>query len=227
VSHSSVNPSGDIESRHLEAVPPDGSRNEEDHQLIRRAQEGDRRAFETLICRHGERLLRMVRTIARTREEAEDIVQDTFAAAFFKVNTFASRSSFFTWLYRIALNKTISRRRQRRLETTHFGQSLDQTPEMIGPQAAPDQILEREEQISRLRQAIARLEADRQTVLALRDVDGKDYSEIAEILNIPIGTVRSRLHRARADLRELLQSPFFAKKTKTGNDPAEQGENIP
>jgi RNA polymerase sigma-70 factor, ECF subfamily len=175
-----------------------------DGDLIQLARDGDADAFDALVRRHADRLLRMVRNLTSTREDAEDVTQETLAAAYFKLDSFAGKSSFFTWLYRIALNKAISRRRMRRIETTHQGRNLDDAPptEDRGPQV--DGRLEQEEELIRLRAAIAQLEPDRRSALVLRDVDGRDYGEIAEILNIPVGTVRSRLHRARCDLKAIL-----------------------
>ncbi len=178
----------------------------DDGQLIKLACEGDASAFDTLVRRHAERLLRMVRSLTSTPEDAEDVTQETLAAAYFKLDSFAGRSSFFTWLYRIALNKAISKRRLRRLETTHTGRHLDDAPPPTDSAQPADSRLEQNEQLEQLRQAIVRLEPERQKVLVLRDVDGRDYGEIADILNIPVGTVRSRLHRARCDLRQLLET---------------------
>lgn len=158
-------------------------------------------AFDALVARHAQRLLRMVRNLTGTLEDAEDVTQEALAAAYFKLDSFAGRSSFFTWLYRIALNKAISRRRARRLESTHASCPLD---DAAADAPGGEEVLLRGEQIQRLREAIARLEPDRRSVLVLRDVDGRGYDEIGEILNIPKGTVRSRLHRARCDLRHLL-----------------------
>lgn len=176
----------------------------DDGRLIEQAKAGDATAFDALVRRHADRLLRMVRSLTPTREDAEDVTQETLAAAYFKLDTFAGRSTFFTWLYRIALNKAISKRRLRRLETTHSGRHLDEAPTPADPAAPAISRVEQAEQIEQLRNAIRQLEEDRQKVLVLRDVDGRDYGEIADILNIPVGTVRSRLHRARCDLKQIL-----------------------
>lgn len=179
---------------------------EEDGRLVKLAQEGDASAFDALVRRHADRLLRMVRNLTDQAEEAEDIAQEAFASAYFKLESFVGRSSFFTWLYRIALNNAISRRRIRRMETTHVGRSLDDATPPAGNGLEASENLQRAEQVQLIRDAIARLEPDRQSVLVLRDIDGRDYDEIAAILNIPSGTVRSRLHRARLDLRQLLSA---------------------
>lgn len=181
----------------------------DDGELIRLAREGESAAFDALVRRHADRLLRMVRNLTGTLEDAEDVTQETLAAAYFKLDSFAGRSSFFTWLYRIALNKSISRRRKRRIETTHRGQPLCDAAATDGSDEKHNQSLDRmvqDEQLERLRTAISQLDPERQKVLVLRDVDARDYGEIAEILNIPKGTVRSRLHRARCDLRRLLEA---------------------
>jgi RNA polymerase sigma-70 factor (ECF subfamily) len=179
---------------------------ESDGDLIRLAKDGDETAFDSLVRRHADRLLRMVRNLTSCREDAEDVTQEALAAAYFKLDSFAGRSSFFTWVYRIALNKAISKRRLRRIETTHQSRNLDDAPAVEDPQAATESLLEQRETAEMLREAIARLEPDRRSVLVLRDCDGRDYAEIAEILNIPIGTVRSRLHRARCELRTMLET---------------------
>lgn len=176
-----------------------------DGDLIQLARNGDSNAFDSLVRRHADRLLRMVRNLVANQEDAEDVTQEALAAAFFKLDSFAGRSSFFTWLYRIALNKAISRRRLRRIETTHQGRTLDDAPPPTDDSSRVENKLEQEEELIRLRAAIAQLEPDRRSALVLRDVDGRDYGEIAEILNIPVGTVRSRLHRARCDLRAILE----------------------
>lgn len=177
----------------------------DDGDLIRRAREGEAAAFDALVRRHADRLLRMVRTLTRTPEDAEDVTQETLAAAYFKLDSFAGRSSFFTWLYRIALHKTISRRRKKRIETTHSGQPLSDDVAGEASEDGSERII-RAEQAERLRRAIGRLDPERQCVLVLRDVEARDYAEIADILNIPKGTVRSRLHRARCDLRRMLEA---------------------
>ncbi|WP_203328991.1 RNA polymerase sigma factor [Candidatus Laterigemmans baculatus] len=189
--------------------PPGRDATVDDGELIRLAREGEAAAFDALVRRHADRLLRMVRNLTGTLEDAEDVTQETLAAAYFKLDSFAGRSSFFTWLYRIALNKSISRRRKRRIESTHRGQPLCDAAAVDHSDSKTDGNLERlvrDEQLERLRTAIAQLDPERQQVLVLRDVDARDYGEIAEILNIPKGTVRSRLHRARCDLRRLLEA---------------------
>lgn len=184
--------------------PLDDDSDTSDDALIGRALSGQSSAYDSLVRRHAGRLLTMIYAQVGNRDDAEDLMQETLAQAYFKLNTYAGRSSFFTWMYRIAFNLTISKRRKRRLESTHTRTHIESAPTPEDPSAAADQQMAVAEQVVQLRQAIEALEPDRRTVLVLRDIDGLDYGEIAELLSIPKGTVRSRLHRARLDLRELL-----------------------
>ncbi len=179
-------------------LEPDG-----DVQRIERVLQGDSDAFDELVQQYAPRLVRMAYALVGNREDAEDLAQEALAKAYFKLDSFAGRSSFFTWLYRITVNLSISKRRKRRIESTHHAVALDDAPPPITEQQGVDRI-ETEEQLDRLRLAITQLEEDRRSVLVLRDVEGMDYGEIAEILNIPKGTVRSRLHRARGDLKDIM-----------------------
>ncbi|WP_417730412.1 RNA polymerase sigma factor [Rosistilla oblonga] len=184
--------------------PADEAVEASDDALIGRALAGEPAAYDSLVRRHAGRLLTMIRAQVGNRDDAEDLMQETLAQAYFKLDTFAGKSSFFTWMYRIAFNLTITKRRKRRLESTHTRTNIETAPTPEDPAVAVDQRMADAEQIARLRSAIDRLEPNRRTVLVLRDIDGLDYGEIAEILAIPKGTVRSRLHRARLDLRDLL-----------------------
>lgn len=181
-----------------------GSSGEEESSIIARVAGGDREAFDTLVRRHSPRLLRMTFALVGNQQDAEDLMQEAFAKAFFKIQSFSGRSSFFTWLYRITVNQSISNRRKRRLESTHQSVAWDDAPPPTDAQATADTALQTAEEIERVRCAIAALEEDRRIVLVLRDIEGLDYAEIAEVLAIPKGTVRSRLHRARGDLQTLL-----------------------
>jgi RNA polymerase sigma-70 factor, ECF subfamily len=177
---------------------------DDDLALIDRVRAGDEAAYDLLVQRHAARLLRMIAALVRRHEDAEDLMQETLAAAYFKLDTFAGRSSFFTWLYRIAVNRVISSRRRRRLESTHQGRPLEDAPAAISQEASAESRLSGAEQIDRVYEALAQLDEDRRIVVVLRDLEGLDYGQIADILDLPKGTVRSRLHRARGDLRTLL-----------------------
>ncbi len=177
----------------------------DDAQLIDDTLGGNRAAFGQLVQKYQGRLFNTLLHVVGSREEAEDVCQEAFVQAFVKLDTFGGRSAFYTWLYRIAFNVSVSRRRRQRTEL-----SIDQHREQTGEEPSdtcqgPNEQLLRAEQIDQVRRAISTLSEDFRSILVLRDIDGCCYESIAEILDLPIGTVRSRLHRARLQLRDQLQ----------------------
>lgn len=177
----------------------------DDVQLIHETLAGRTAAFGELVRKYQNRLFNTVFHVVGNSEDARDVVQDALVQAFLKLETFQGSSTFYTWLYRIAFNVAVSHcRRQRRTA------SVDRAREVAGAEPAdpsdePAQCAEREERCSQVRRALAELSQEHRTVLVLREIDGCCYETIAEILDIPIGTVRSRLHRARLQLREQLK----------------------
>jgi RNA polymerase sigma-70 factor (ECF subfamily) len=177
----------------------------DDSDLITAALRGDRSAFEGLVRRYQDRLFAAMVQVTSSPEEAEDVVQDAFVRAFLKLNTFQNNSQFFTWLYRIAFNSALSRMRRRRGTT-----SLDQAREDIGDEpvdslGGPDSRMLRDERVRMVQMALDRLSDDHRSILVLREMEDHPYEQIAEILEISIGTVRSRLSRARAQLKAVLE----------------------
>ncbi|WP_153556498.1 RNA polymerase sigma factor [Roseimaritima sediminicola] len=193
----------------------------QDQAVIDRTLRGEAEAFDELVRSYAPRLVRMAYALVGNREDAEDLAQEAFSKAYFKLDSFAGRSSFFTWLYRITVNLSISKRRKRRLETTHQAVALDDAPPPATDSTA-DGAVDTQEQIAQLRQAIDQLEGDRRAVLVLRDLEGLDYDQIAKVLEIPKGTVRSRLHRARSDLKQLMQRDAMTTVTKAASSPSSQ-----
>jgi RNA polymerase sigma-70 factor (ECF subfamily) len=174
--------------------------------LIDQSLQGNTGAFGQLVQRHQDRLYNALVHLVGDRVEAEDIAQEAFVQAFLKLRTFQRQSAFYTWLYRIAFNNAVSRKRRKRLEV-----SIDQGREQSGLEPsddgeAPGDRLLREEQARQVREGLALLSEEHRAILVLREIEGCDYDAIAQILDINIGTVRSRLHRARAHLREKLTS---------------------
>ncbi len=139
--------------------------------------------------------------VTGSAEEAEDVVQDAFVRAFVKLDSFQQSSQFFTWLYRIAFNTALSRHRRRRHRV-----SLEQTRETTGLEPiddsdAPDEPMMRRERVALVRNAMEQLSEEHRAILVLREMEDYSYETIAEILEISIGTVRSRLSRARYQLK--------------------------
>jgi RNA polymerase sigma-70 factor (ECF subfamily) len=178
--------------------------NQDDQQLIRRTLDGHNEAFGHLIRKYQDRLYNGMVHILRSEPEAEDVVQDAFVLAFTKLDSFKGNSAFFTWLYRIGYNVAITKIRRRK--TTVSLEGKEETGRLDFPDAGPNPTdrIEKQEQALQLNKAMGRLSDEHRAILVLREMDELDYDAISEILDLPIGTVRSRLHRARAQLREQL-----------------------
>ena len=183
----------------------------DDALLIDQTLAGRPEAFGELVLKYQDRLFNTVLHVVGHAEDARDIVQEALVQAFVKLETFRRQSEFYTWLYRIAFNAAMSHRRRRLRPTA----SIERAKEVanLEPQAnddGPAEHLEREERCRRVREAIARLGEEYRSVLVLREIDGFRYEAIADVLDLPVGTVRSRLHRARAQLKKLLQEVLAA-----------------
>lgn len=177
----------------------------DDTQWIAEALTGKSAAFGQLVRKYQDRLYNTVVHVVGSEEDARDVVQEAFVQAFVKLETFQHASAFYTWLYRIAFNVAVSHGRKKRPKI-----SLEQTRETTGQepvdgQADPSQQAERAERCRQVREALAALSEEHRSILTLREIDGCCYETIAEILDLPIGTVRSRLHRARLELRDQLK----------------------
>lgn len=181
-------------------VPPDDTR------LVQAALGGDKDAFGCLVGRYQDRVFNTLVRVLGCRDDAKDVVQDAFVQAFVKLDTFRGDAKFYTWLYRIALNLALSQRRRRRRPT----ESLDAAKEFAGEEPVAQQPTAAEDLIQReratlLQQALLKLNDGHRQILVLRELESCSYETIAEILQMPVGTVRSRLFRARIQLKEQLQ----------------------
>ena len=180
---------------------------EDDRRLIAECLSGRRDAFGELVSRYQARLYNAAMRLVDNPEDAADVVQDSFLNAFQALHTFKGDAEFFTWLYRIAFNTAISLKRKKRAAVSldgrgpEAGLEPDDPSEYIKPGAA----LERGEEERQLQEAMNRLSHEHREVIVLKEIEGLKYEDIADILGVPIGTIRSRLHRARLELRELLQ----------------------
>jgi RNA polymerase sigma-70 factor (ECF subfamily) len=173
-----------------------------DSDLIARARSQDPQAFGELVHRYQDRLLRSINRMVGGKLEAEDIVQDTFYKAFLHLNRFRLECSFYTWLFGIARNSTISLQRKKRPAQMPRTRSTGACHEPCDTGISPEHHMLLAEQQHQVRVALERLPDILRTVLILRECEGFDYATIAHMLQIEIGTVRSRLHRARQALRE-------------------------
>jgi RNA polymerase sigma-70 factor (ECF subfamily) len=193
------------------AVSRSGEVHRDDSQLIALSLRGDHAAFGVLVGRYQDRLYQTTYRLLGNAADAQDVVQDAFLSAYQSLHQFKGDARFFTWLYRIAVNSAISlRRRETRLagrRAVVTGESdgrhqLERHDESDG--SRPDTALERAEDERRLQAALDSLTVEHRAVLVLKEIEGRKYEAIAGILGVPVGTVRSRLHRARVELRDRL-----------------------
>lgn len=177
----------------------------DDSQLIDQTLQGHPAAFGQLVHKYQDRLYNSLAHAMGHAEDARDVVQDAFVQAFVKLETFRHGSAFYTWLYRIAFNLAATRQRRKRPASSIEQARAAGGNEPVDPGDGPSQGLEQEERRRQVQAAIAQLSDEFRTVLVLREIDGCCYEAIAEMLDLPVGTVRSRLHRARLQLRDQLK----------------------
>ncbi len=179
----------------------------EEMELVTRSKAGDVEAFATLVRRYQDRLYNLAYRMLGNADDACDMVQESFMAAFEGLGGFRGDAAFYTWLYRVAVNKCLAHRRARAGKREFAVGGSDATPlETAGSKAVtPDIMMERLETGEAVQRAIMGLPEDYRVVVVLKDVEGFEYEEIAEMAGIALGTVKSRLHRARLLLREALE----------------------
>jgi RNA polymerase sigma-70 factor (ECF subfamily) len=179
-------------------LPPDDTR------LVAAARQGDRDAFGILVERHQDRIFNSLLRVLGSRDDALDVVQDAMVQAFVKLDSFRGDAKFSTWLYRIAMNLALSYRRRHRpsVSVEELKQRVGEEP--VSELPAPDKNLMDQERAATVQQALAALEVQHCQILVLREMENCAYADIAQILELPVGTVRSRLFRARMQLKEKL-----------------------
>jgi RNA polymerase sigma-70 factor (ECF subfamily) len=176
----------------------------DDLQLIRSTLAGDRNAFGELVLRHQDRLYSTLVRMLGSAHDARDVSQDAFLLAYQKLGTFRQESSFYAWLFRIAYHAAVNNRRRVQrtpMPVPGLGESTDlDHPDLSLPEAP----IEARESELQLHQALQQLPEDYRAALLLKELEGLPYEEIAELMHCPVGTVRSRIHRARQMLRDRL-----------------------
>jgi RNA polymerase sigma-70 factor (ECF subfamily) len=181
-----------------------------DQELIGQVVGGDGAAFGEIVRRYEDRLYNTILRLVGSHEDARDLLQDTFVKAYENLTGFRGGSSLYTWLFRIAVNTSLSHRRKRKwvLAAQAAPDDSDGGPaEGWADPAAPDPAdpLMSAETEAMVQQALDGLDEEHRTVIVLRDIQHCDYHEMAQILDVPPGTVKSRLHRARLMLRDKLK----------------------
>jgi len=195
----------------------------EELQLVNAAKAGDISAFEELVRRYDRNVFRIAQHITQNREDAEDVVQDAFMKAYENLGQFQGQSKFYTWLVRIAVNEALMKLRRRRPERMvsldeEVRTEEDSMPREIADWSPnPEQLYNQSELRDILGKTIQGLPPSFRTVFVLRDVEGLSTEETAEALELSIPAVKSRLLRARLQLRERLNKYFKARKSGDGN----------
>lgn len=178
----------------------------DDQGLIDACRAGKTEAYGDLVRRYQDRLYPTVLRLAGCAEDAQDLLQETFLLAYEKLGRFHGESSFYTWVYRIAVNLALSSRRRRPMARLAAGPGGGPPEPVVDPhETDPSLPIERAERDLIIQDALNALAADHRAVVVMKEFDGLRYEQIGAILGIPVGTVRSRLHRARCELRERLR----------------------
>lgn len=185
-----------------------------DAELIERTRTGDAGAFDGLIERYQDRVYNLCYRLCPNHADAADLTQTAFLKALESLSRFEARSNFFTWLYRIAANEALSLRRQRRRRPSVSLDSVDDDRRAAEPaleeSSAIATRIDQADLMKRLEAALEQLDDEFRVAVVLRDVEDMDYSEIADVLGVPVGTVKSRIHRGRMMLRTILSAPARA-----------------
>jgi RNA polymerase sigma-70 factor (ECF subfamily) len=187
---------------------------EVDQQLVERAQRGEKHAFELLVAKYQRRLGRLISRFVRNAAEAEDVTQDAFIKAYRALPAFRGDSAFYTWLYRIGINTAknhlVSQGRRAPTSTPFDSEEAEDFEDaaLLHEVATPENELMSKQVVEVVNSSLQELPDDLRTALTLREIEGLSYEEIAAVMDCPIGTVRSRIFRAReaiaANLRPLL-----------------------
>lgn len=190
------------------AAPTDA---DEDAIYVQRVQNGDVAAFDFLVTKYRERLFSIIYNLTSNREDAADLTQDAFIKAFSSLSRFQGKSSFFTWLYRIAVNTTLSQLKKKRLrrffslENINEEAKVSEVLEALAVKTRTEKGALLNELQEKLNEALHKLSPKHRTVVVLFEIEGLSHQEIADIMGCSVGTVRSRLHYAKQQLQSYLQ----------------------
>jgi RNA polymerase sigma-70 factor (ECF subfamily) len=202
-------------SKNVPVEYPDAAAGPGDLELVARAQAGDTGAFNELVIRYRNRTYAMIYNMVRNEQDAWDLAQDGFLKAWKSIGRFRGQSSFYTWLYRIVMNVTIDALRRKQIEGgTEFDDQVGLQNIAPGAATAPKSEMEPAARMSdkeirqRIDEAIAKLSPEHRTAIVMREIDGLEYTEIAEQMGCSLGTVMSRLFYARKKLQALLKDVY-------------------
>ncbi len=186
--------------------------NVRERRLVRRLKQRDERAFREMVLIYQQQVYNIVFRMLNNQQEAEDLTQEVFVTVFKSIESFRGDSKLSTWLYRISVNHCKNRFKYLSRRAYNATRSLDDVQEreksdipLHGEVSRPDQVLEGKRLEAAISREIAALEDDHRVLIVLRDIQGLTYDEIVTITSLPVGTVKSRLHRARMALKDRLE----------------------
>jgi len=199
-----------VEDKLMESRPVNPER-AIDQKLVEKAQRGDKKAFGMLVEKYQRRLNRLLSRMVRDQSEIEDIVQDSFIKAYRAINNFRGDSAFYTWLYRIGINTAKNHlvklgKRPKAMNDVEIEEieNFEDAPDLRNHET-PESTMMSSEIVASVNQTIQALPNELREAISLREMDGLSYEEIADLMNCPIGTVRSRIFRAREVIAEKLK----------------------
>lgn len=172
-----------------------------DHELIAAHLGGDRHAFGVIVERYERRVWAVCLRMCENPDDARDAAQDTFVTALRAIGSFRGDAQLSTWLHRVAVNASLDVRRK---QSRQKAKPVEDLPEVVSTDPGPDEATIGADRAAAVHAALARLSEEHRTVVVLHDLQGLQYPEVADALDVPVGTVKSRLHRARVELARLL-----------------------
>lgn len=184
---------------------------DEDVVWVNRLKSGDVRAFDFLVKKYQRKLYAVLYNLTANKEDANDLTQDVFVKAFRGINSFNGKSSFFTWIYRIAVNTGITFAKKNKknsfysLETFNEGASNSHVVELLSDNYCADKVALLRELNEKLNEALQALSVKHRAVVVLHEIEGMNHADVAKVLNCSEGTVKSRLHYAKEQLKEILK----------------------
>ncbi len=212
-----VSPDQDAPSPKGEALTDAERAKLQERRLVRRLRRGDQRAFATIVRTYQQRVFNIVFRFLGNREEAEDVAQDVFVTVYQNAQNFRGDSKFSTWLYRVTVNHCKNRLKYLKRRGRHMGRPLDEVAEHLMAQGSgetqpafhaaiprPDELAQGRQLEALILREMGKMDEDHRLLVVLRDIQGMSYQEMADVTGLNVGTIKSRLHRARLALKEAL-----------------------
>jgi RNA polymerase sigma-70 factor (ECF subfamily) len=180
-----------------------------DHELVKRVQQGDKRSFDVLVRKYQHKVVNLVSRYVHDLHEAQDVSQEAFIKAYRAMHSFRGDSAFYTWLYRIAINTAknhlVAQKRRPPADDVDVGEAEQFIDSSLRDHASPERQMLTDEIGQVIKQTIDELPEDLRTAITLRELEGMSYEEIAQSMSCPVGTVRSRIFRAREAIDQKLR----------------------